>query len=481
MQMDALSTLQTALGADLLRAELLGAARPVIDARYHVQRFLGRGASGLVVAAFDRRLDRTVALKLSIATGQGTGMLTEARALARLDHPHVVRLHDVDVVSATFDGRAFKLWLVSMQLIQGSTMRAWLAAGERSVAEILKVYLEAGRGLAAAHEQRFVHRDFKPDNVLVREDGVAQVLDFGLAVTATRGEAVNLPSQAVGTEPYMAPEARRGMATAASDQYAFGLSLVEALTGEALPPTGTRPAWLSRALWNALRKATSAEASRRFHDMPELLAALTKAPVGASRWPLRIFAVCLVGTVGIALVATKGFPSAADGSGLRLQTVWGAILQGGDGGPSPVEAPAAVPAQSSIPALPSTASEPTCGPMRTSRTFVQALHGPKFFPGCYWLTVVHREPCTPKVTLVRHANEPSKNCADAGMARFVPHEGALVVEGLPGDPNLSLDLDVDGPQATEALKHGIPHGTLTVKYAGGAPLRARINGAVEKP
>ncbi len=478
MQMDALPTLQTALGADLLRAELLGAARPVIDARYHVQRFLGRGASGLVVAAFDRRLDRTVALKLSIATGQGTGMLTEARALARLDHPHVVRLHDVDVVGATFDGRAFKLWVVSMQLIQGFTVRAWLAAGERSVAEILKVYLEAGRGLGAAHEQRFVHRDFKPDNVLVRDDGVAQVLDFGLAIASPAGEGARVPMQAAGTEPYMAPEARRGMATAASDQYAFALSLVEALTGEAIPPTGSRPAWLSRPLWNALRRATSAEAADRYRDIPTLLSALSKAPVGVSRWPLRIFTASLVAAVGLALVATKGLPSATHGPGARAQAGWDALFQ--DGGPSTSEASARAPAESPSREQQVASAVLTCQPTHVSRTYLQALHGPRFFPGCYWLTVAHQEPCAPKVTLVKQANEPSKNCADAGIPRFQLHDGALVVDGLAGEPRLSLEVDVEGAEATEALKHGIPHGTLTVTYAGAPPVRARINGAVEK-
>jgi hypothetical protein len=477
--MDALSALETALGADLLRTDLLGAARPVLDSRYHVQRFLGRGASGLVVAAFDRRLDRTVALKLSLATGSGTGMLTEARALARLDHPHVVRVHDVAVVSATFDGRAFRLWLVSMQLIQGATVRAWLAGGERSVAEIVRVYLEAGAGLAAAHKQRFVHRDFKPDNVLVREDGVAQVLDFGLAIASPRTGSPSQPRLAAGTEPYMAPEALRGISTAASDQYAFALSLVEALTGEPTLPTGDRPDWLSRPLWNALRRATSAEPEHRFPDMSTLLAALAKAPIAASRWPLRLFAAGLVAAVAFALVATGALQVDLDGTMQHLQRAMLPFRSEADAEAPVVDASAA--AASSSPALVNPPAASACKPTRTSRAYVQALEGPRFFPGCYWLSLAHREPCAPTVTLVRHANAPSKNCASPGIPRFVVDHGALVVEGLADAPHLSLALDVEGPEATEALRKGVPSGTLAVTYPGRPPVRARINVAGEKP
>lgn len=102
--MDPVSELENALGAEILRAELLRAARPKLGRRYVVERFLGRGANGLVVSALDDRLGRAVALKLAIA-GADTTMLVEARALALLDHPNVVRVHDVDVVSAVLDGK----------------------------------------------------------------------------------------------------------------------------------------------------------------------------------------------------------------------------------------------------------------------------------------------------------------------------------------------------------------------------------------
>ncbi len=473
--MDALSTLETALGADLLRAELLGSARPILDERYQLQRFLGRGAAGLVVAAFDRRLDRAVALKLSLATGAGTGMLAEARALARLDHPHVVRVHDVDVVSALFDGRPFRLWVVSMPLIRGVTARAWLAAEERSVEEILKVYLQAGAGLAAAHAQRFVHRDFKPDNVLVRDDGVTQVVDFGLAIPTPTQTALGASDaargQAAGTERYMAPEARRGVATRASDQYAFALSLVEALTGEAEVPAGRRPAWLSRALWSTLRRATAAEPKRRFPDMRALLDALSSAPLGPSPWPLRVFAMGLLTAVCVALVATHVLTDAEGGT----PGVWSTVLGGGDTPSATRAPPSAAPApDESTPAD----ATPDCAVTHSSRAYVQALRGPRLFPGCYWLTVTHHVRCAPKATLLRDALEPSKRCADAGTPRFVLGDGgALVLQGLHDAPKLSLKLDVEGAAATEALRNGRPHGTLTVTYPDGREARARINGA----
>jgi serine/threonine protein kinase len=122
---DAVSSLETALGAELLRAELLGARRPRISERYIIERFLGRGATGVVVAATDERLGRPVALKLSTAAPNAAN-LEEARALARLDHPNVVRVLDAEVTDATIDGTDFQLRMISMQLVAGVSLRAWL-------------------------------------------------------------------------------------------------------------------------------------------------------------------------------------------------------------------------------------------------------------------------------------------------------------------------------------------------------------------
>jgi serine/threonine protein kinase len=155
---DPVSDLQNALGADLLRAAMLRRFPPWIAGRYQVEKVLGRGAMGLVVAALDDRLGRPVALKLR-PSGIDTTMLAEARALARLDHPNVVRVHDVDIVEAKLDGRPFRLWMVSMQRVSGRTVRTWLAEEKRSTDEIIDVFLAAGRGIAAAHAEKIVHRD----------------------------------------------------------------------------------------------------------------------------------------------------------------------------------------------------------------------------------------------------------------------------------------------------------------------------------
>jgi len=279
---DPVSDLENALGAELLRASMLRRHPPWIAGRYCVEKFLGRGAMGLVVAATDERLGRPVALKLR-PSGLDTTMLAEARALARLDHPNVVRVHDVDIVESRLDGKQFRLWMVSMQRVTGRTLRTWLAEKTRSTDEIIDVFLAAGRGVEAAHAEKIVHRDFKPDNVLIRTDGIAQVIDFGFAVpaVATRDDGKRFPFEIAGTDAYMAPEARKGRPTAKSDQFAFAIALAEALTGKADRPGFFTPTGVPRATWKVLRRATR-PSSRRYPTMHELLGELD-----ASRRPSR--------------------------------------------------------------------------------------------------------------------------------------------------------------------------------------------------
>ena len=298
MRVDPNTALYSALGADLLRSRLLGAAPPKLGGRYVVEKIVGRGASGVVVSALDDRLGRAVALKLSV-TGGDASMLEEARSLALLDHPNVVRVHDVDIVSTVIDGASFRLWLVSMQLVVGRSLRTWLAEQQQPLDEIMRVFLDAGRGLAAAHGEKIIHRDFKPDNVVVREgDGVAMVLDFGFAMPAssTRMGVPAINHDVAGTDAYMAPEARAGRPTRRGDQYSFGVSLVEALTGVA-SPAGRRPPSVPRAIWSVAARATAQRVDRRYDDMAALLAELHAAPTApASAW--RRLTV-----VGVALVA----------------------------------------------------------------------------------------------------------------------------------------------------------------------------------
>ena len=191
--------------------------------RFELRRRIGRGGLGTVYAAWDPTLAREVALKVVRPDrAGGTGrMLEEAQAMARLSHPNVVAIHE----AGEHDDDVF----LAMELVRGSTLRQWLAASTRTPPEVLEAFERAAKGLAAAHEAGLVHRDFKPDNVLVRDDGRVQVADFGLAATLDDDAAEG----ASGTLPYMAPEQHAGERVGpAADQYALSVALFEALTGE---------------------------------------------------------------------------------------------------------------------------------------------------------------------------------------------------------------------------------------------------------
>jgi tetratricopeptide (TPR) repeat protein len=236
--------------------------------RYVLLEAIGAGGMGQVFRAFDPELDRAVAIKLlhpSADPDDHTRLLREAQAMAKLSHPHVVPVFDV----GTARGRVF----VAMDLVRGQTLHRWLRAGPRRWQDLVTMFVQAGRGLAAAHAVGLVHRDFKPDNVLVSTlpggGERAQVLDFGLAKPIERepadadpsawpgaaadppdDEAVELEAtggaervthadrltrtgQVMGTPAYMAPEQFVGLPVdARTDQFAFCVALYEALWGE---------------------------------------------------------------------------------------------------------------------------------------------------------------------------------------------------------------------------------------------------------
>ncbi|MBL8946493.1 MAG: serine/threonine protein kinase, partial [Myxococcales bacterium] len=150
--------------------------------RYRITRTLGRGAMGVVYAGHDEGLDREVGIKVlqsSIATSDAARrrFIREAQAMARLSHPNIAHVYEV----GEHGGEVY----IAMELVAGQTLREWLADQPRGAREILAVYVQAARGLAAAHEAGIIHRDFKPDNVMVdasgRASGRARVMDFGLA------------------------------------------------------------------------------------------------------------------------------------------------------------------------------------------------------------------------------------------------------------------------------------------------------------
>ena len=147
--------------------------------RFVILGLVGRGAMGEVYAAYDANLDRKIAIKLVGASNDADGqagrgrLMREAQAAARISHPNVVVVYEAD----TLGDRVF----IAMEFVDGHTVGYWLASKRRTWLEILDVFVAAGRGLAAAHDKDLVHRDFKPDNVMVSRNGQVRVMDFGLA------------------------------------------------------------------------------------------------------------------------------------------------------------------------------------------------------------------------------------------------------------------------------------------------------------
>ena len=157
--------------------------------RYMVLGLVGRGAMGEVYAAYDPELDRKVAIKLlrgkagddAEAAAGRVRMMSEAQAIAKLSHPNVVVVYDV----GAYQDKVF----VAMEFVDGNTLWYWMHAQPRAWPEVLKIFADAGRGLAAAHDKDLVHRDFKPENVMLSADGQVRVMDFGLARSVGRRDA----------------------------------------------------------------------------------------------------------------------------------------------------------------------------------------------------------------------------------------------------------------------------------------------------
>jgi len=270
-------------------ATTLGAIGATIG-RYQVVAPLGEGAMGVVVRGRDPVLERDVAIKMvnaiAMTTEQRDLMLHEAKMLALVDHPNVVRVHDAGIV----EDEVF----VAMELLGGITVARWLAEQPPTVAERLAVLVGVGAGIAAIHDAGLVHRDIKPDNILVcGTRGV--IVDFGLARAV--GTAGLAGSGIAGTPAYFAPEVRRGSpATQPSDQFAWWTVVGEALQDIALPPRGRR------ALAAAIARGRADEPEDRFPNMRDAVAALTAACAPARR-PWRAIAIGGVAVVALAVTA----------------------------------------------------------------------------------------------------------------------------------------------------------------------------------
>ncbi|HXI55292.1 MAG TPA: serine/threonine-protein kinase, partial [Polyangia bacterium] len=316
-------------------------ARGAIIGRYVALELVGKGGMGEVYAAYDPELDRKIAIKLLRARdGQGTmgsdartRLMREAKAIAKLSHPNVIVVYDV----GTFEDRVF----IAMEFVDGHTVTYWMHAEPRHWSDTLKVFAAAGRGLAAAHEKQLVHRDFKPDNVMVRSDGEVRVMDFGLARLADRektpwiaalpaapqapslpmpvvnatdtdigstrvlGASINATTQPppigitgssapldmnltrtgsmLGTPAYMAPEQFLGRATdARTDQFSFCVALYEALYGHR-PFAGETLFALSANVVQGIVTPAPAQSTVPAWVRQVLLRGLSVAP--EDRWP----------------------------------------------------------------------------------------------------------------------------------------------------------------------------------------------------
>jgi eukaryotic-like serine/threonine-protein kinase len=313
--------------------------------RFTVLELLGEGGMGVVVSAYDPTLDRKVAIKVlrpdRLAADPDKGrarLLREAQAMARLRHPNVITVYEV----GTIDEQVF----VAMELVEGTTLSGWIELGARGWRDVVATFVQAGRGLAAAHRAGLVHRDFKPDNVLVG-GGDVRVTDFGLAGVSPNSPAaeaglalsisITRSGAILGTPAYMSPEQHKGgEADARSDQFSFCVALYEALYG-VRPFEGESPAAVLDAILAARRSPPRREAPRwlravvlrglaarpedRWPDMDALLQALARDPVAARRrWLLAGGMAALLG--GAAWVFLADRPALCQGGPARAAALW---------------------------------------------------------------------------------------------------------------------------------------------------------------
>ncbi|MCX4246040.1 tetratricopeptide repeat-containing serine/threonine protein kinase [Paraliomyxa miuraensis] len=326
--------------------------------RFVVLGTLGRGGMGTVYEAFDRTLDRRVAVKIlhhDVTALDQKRLIHEAQALAQLSHPNVVQVYEAGEIG----GQSF----VAMELVQGRTLRRWLAQEPRpDWRTCVEIYMHAGAGLAAAHEQGLVHCDFKPSNAIVDEKGRVRVLDFGLARptqrvvpdsrrlaahrradSSTTGPATTDSVAVMGTPAYMPLEQMEGAEVdARGDQFSFCVALYEAVYGER-PFEGESLAELKEArrterilaaprhtkapakLREILVRGLAADPERRWPSMHALLDQLR--PLCAPRRRRRLLAlggaVALIGAlVGAGLTYQARMDQRCSGARAQLDGVW---------------------------------------------------------------------------------------------------------------------------------------------------------------
>ncbi|WP_052559315.1 protein kinase domain-containing protein [Enhygromyxa salina] len=351
------SSLVVEMARRRLRANLLGEPMdPLRVGRFVLERELGSGGMGSVWRAYDDRLDRAVALKFLRDEGGDESarqrLLREARGLAQLSHPNVVPVFDAGEHER-------RVW-IAMEHVPGRTLRAWIQEERPSASAVLAAWIDAGRGLAAVHAAGLIHRDIKPDNVMLADDGRVRVVDFGLVravdgldsswartqthaqtrtgSTGSLGSGSPTPTAGfVGTPAYAAPEQLEGPSVdARADQYSFCVSVWEGLCGERpsraddqrapgelvpLPEGARMPLRVRRALSRGLCRAPD----HRFADMDALLAEL--APLRRA-WVGPILAALTAGALGVVVAQTQAedLPAPPDpcvNAGAAIAQTWG--------------------------------------------------------------------------------------------------------------------------------------------------------------
>src|SRR3990170_1817226 len=213
---------------------------------YKILEKLGEGGMGVVYKAQDIKLDRTVALKflpkhLLCDQEAKTRFEHEAKAASALNHPNITTIHEIDEV----EGECF----ISMEYIEGKSIKELIKEKKFSIEEILRIAIQIGEGLHAAHKKDIVHRDIKSDNIMLTEDGVVKIMDFGLAKLKGATKLTTTGST-MGTLAYMSPEQAQGIEVdQRSDIFSFGVGLYEMIAGQ-LPFKGEHEAAIIYSIIN---------------------------------------------------------------------------------------------------------------------------------------------------------------------------------------------------------------------------------------
>ena len=312
----------------------------LVGGRYAIQRMVGRGGMGSVYEAYDESLGRKVAIKVlrgdlvdaAQREEHSARLLREARLLAAVHHPNVLNVYDVGV----FERQVY----LAIQYVEGTTLREWIRDTAPDWRSLLDVYLAVGDGLFAAHKQGLVHRDIKPDNILIDATGRAWLADFGLAcaigaqvvvddTSEADGEPIDLDltlsavtrtGAVMGTPAYMAPEQHLAQETdERSDQFSLAAAIFESLYGQRAFEGRTRPALAAAvtegrlvsppagdvpsAILPVLRRALAPERTQRFATLEEFLEALAQAADPGRPWYRRGLPPWAAAALGVGLTA----------------------------------------------------------------------------------------------------------------------------------------------------------------------------------